>query len=93
MGCRSKLWKTGKNKKPGQYQPSKEDFKAGFKEKIRFFTTFFKKTSDNKLFDPSTLNCNSIVNEFTVCVKSVFIFGWAEDQMYPPIKSNGISKI
>ena len=29
--------KTGKNKKPGQYRPSEEDFKAGFKEKIWFF--------------------------------------------------------
>ena len=35
--------KTGKNKKPGHYRPSEEDFKAGFKEKIRFFSTFFEK--------------------------------------------------
>ena len=88
------FWKTGKNKKPDQYQPSEEDFKAGFKEKIRFFKTFFKKASDNKLFDPPTPNfCNSIVNKFTVCVKSVFIFGWAEEQMYLAIKSDGIGKI
>ena len=33
--------KTGKNKKPGQYRPSEEDFKAGFKEKIGFFKPFF----------------------------------------------------
>ena len=29
--------------------------------------------SDNKLFYPSTFNCNSIVNKFTVCMKSVSI--------------------
>ena len=27
--------------KPGQYRPSEEDFKAGFKEKISFFLTFY----------------------------------------------------
>ena len=27
--------------RPGQYQPSGEDFKPGFKEKIRFFKDFF----------------------------------------------------
>ena len=32
--------------KPGQYRPSEEDFKAGFKEKLRFFKTFFFKKSD-----------------------------------------------
>ena len=39
--------------------------------------------------DPSTFNCNSIVNKFTVCMKSVFIFGWdgTEEQMYLQIKS------
>ena len=41
-----------------------DDFKVGFKEK-----------NNNKLFDPSTLNCNSVVNKFTVFMKSVFIFG------------------
>ena len=34
--------KLGK-KRPGQYRPSEEDLKAGFKEKISFFKTFFKK--------------------------------------------------
>ena len=63
--------------KPGQYQPSDEDFKTGFKEKI-WLLIFFLKKSDNKLFDPSTLNCNSIVNKFTVCMKSVFSFGWPD---------------
>ena len=29
--------------KPGQYRPSEEDFKAGFKEKIRFFKPYFFK--------------------------------------------------
>ena len=29
-------------KKPGQHRPSEEDFKAGFKEKIRFFKLFLK---------------------------------------------------
>ena len=29
--------KLGKIKKPGQYRPSNEDFKVGFKEKIRLF--------------------------------------------------------
>ena len=36
--------------KPGQYQPSEEDFKPGFKENIRFFR-FFKKVT---MFDPWT---------------------------------------
>ena len=35
--------KLGKIKKPGHYRPSEEDFKVGFKEKIRFFKTFFEK--------------------------------------------------
>ena len=65
--------KLGKIKKPGQYRPSEEDFKAGFLKKDKVFSDFFLK-SDNKLFDPSTLNCNSIVNKSTVCRKSVFIF-------------------
>ena len=62
--------KLGKLKNPGQYRPSEEDFKAGFLKKDKVFSDFFLK-SDNKLFDPSTLNCNSIVNKFTVCMKSV----------------------
>ena len=33
------------------------------------------------MFDPSNLNCNSIVNKFTVCMKSVFIFEWTVEQM------------
>ena len=76
--------------KPGQYRPSEEDFMAGFKEKIRFFQTFFFK-SDNKLFDPSTLNCYFVVNKFTVCMESVFIFGWTEEQM--DVSFDGIGKI
>ena len=60
--------------KSGQFRPSEEDFKPGFKEKIRFLNFFFF-PSDNKSFDPSTLNCNSIFNKSTVCRKSVFIFG------------------
>ena len=31
--------------RPGQYKPSEEDFKSGFKEKMRFFKYFF--ISDN----------------------------------------------
>ena len=31
--------------RPGQYKPSEEDFKPGFKEKMRFFKYFF--ISDN----------------------------------------------
>ena len=53
--------------KPGQYRLSEEDFKAGFKAGF-FFKPFLEK-SDNKLFDPSTLNCSSIFNKFTVCLK------------------------
>ena len=56
------------------YHDLANDIKVGFKEKIRFFNLFLK--SDNKLFDPSNLTCNSIVNKFTVCMKSVFIFQW-----------------
>ena len=59
--------------KPGQYWPSEEDSKAGFQEKRKFFNPFF--FSNIKLFDPWTLNCNSIINKFSVCMKSVFIFG------------------
>ena len=62
--------KLGKIKKPGQYRPSEQDFKAGFLKKDKVFSDFFLK-GDNKLFDPSTLNCNSIVNKLTVCMKSV----------------------
>ena len=32
--------------RPGQYKPSEEDFKPGFKEKMRFFKDFF--ISDNE---------------------------------------------
>ena len=30
------------------------------------------------MFDPSTLNFNSILNKFAVCMKSVFIFWWKD---------------
>ena len=59
-GGRSKSWKTGPlQTKPGQFRPSEEGFKPGFKQWKRFFKLFLKK-SDNKLFGPSTLNYNSI---------------------------------
>ena len=59
-GGRSKSWKTGPlQTKPGQFRPSEEGFKPGFKQRKRFFKLFLKK-SDNKLFGPSTLNYNSI---------------------------------
>jgi len=64
---------------PGQYRPSGEDFKADFKEKKDF--SIFLKKSKNNLFDPLTLDCNSVVNKFTVFMKGVFIFGWTEEQM------------
>ena len=32
--------------RPGQYQPSEEGFKPGFKEKIRFFQNFFIKRNN-----------------------------------------------
>ena len=50
----------------------------------RIIMHVFKKR-DSRLFDPSTLNCNSIVKKCTVCMKSVFIIGWTEEQMYLPI--------
>ena len=44
------------------------------------------------MFDPSTINCNSIVNKFTACMKSVFIFGWTDEQIYLPIWIDEIGK-
>ena len=65
-GCRADLSpeKLGAYK-PGQYKPSEEDMKD-------FFKYFFK--NDNCLINnivinvPSTLNCTSVVNKFTVCI-------------------------
>ena len=72
------------HEKPGQYRPSDEDFKAGFEENMRFFQSFFLK-SDNKLiawsFDSQLqFNCQQIH-----CMKSGFLFGWTEEQMYLPL--------
>ena len=44
------------------------------------------------MFDPSTINCNSVVNKFTACMKSVFIFGWTDEQIYLPIWIDEIGK-
>ena len=63
--------------KPGQDRPSEEDFKAGCKETITkdFFKLFIKKVIINCLILRLSIHGNSIVNKFTVCMKSVFIFG------------------
>ena len=44
------------------------------------------------MFDPLTLNCHSIVNKFTVCMNSVLIFWWTDEQMFLPIWIDEIGK-
>ena len=34
------------------------------------------------MFDPSTLNFNSMLNKFAVCMKSLFIFWWTDMNRY-----------
>ena len=44
------------------------------------------------MFDPLTFNCPSIVNKFTVCMNSVLIFWWPDEQMFLPIWLDEIGK-
>ena len=39
------------------------------------------------MFDPSTLNCHSFVNKFTVCMNSFLIFWWTDLPIYESIKT------
>ena len=67
--------------KPDYYQPSEEDFKI-------FFNGLFK---SDKCLILQTLNCNSIVNRFAVCMNSISIFLFHE-QMYLLISIDEIAK-
>ena len=45
------------------------------------------------MFDPLTLNCHSVVNKFTVCMKSVQFFDeQIDEQMFLPIRIDEIGK-
>ena len=66
--------------KPGKYQPSEEDFKHGFKEKIRFFKDFF---SDNCLILQLSIATQLSINLLYASIQFSF-FDEQVNMMYLP---------